>query len=59
MPASLIASLCRFRKTSPAQVETEAPDASLQQAAMAVAEMGVGSLPVCEAIAEISEPFRP
>jgi CBS domain-containing protein len=29
------------------QVETVAPDASLQQAAMAMEAMGVGSLPVC------------
>lgn len=30
------------------QVETVAPDASLQQAAMAMEAMGVGSLPVCQ-----------
>src|SRR2546428_556584 len=29
------------------QVETVAPDASLQQAAMAMEAIGVGSLPVC------------
>jgi len=30
------------------QVETLAPDASLQQAASAMEAMGVGSLPVCD-----------
>jgi CBS domain-containing protein len=30
------------------KVETVAPDASLQQAAMAMEAMGVGSLPVCD-----------
>lgn len=30
------------------QVETVAPDASLQQAAMSMEAMGVGSLPVCQ-----------
>jgi len=30
------------------QVETVTPDASLQQAAMAMEAMGVGSLPVCD-----------
>ena len=32
------------------KVETVAPDASLQQAAMAMEAMGVGSLPVCDGL---------